>query len=47
MTKSELKSLKKKADAAYQAMLNFPGYDENFYRKKNKLSILPVSSSNK
>ncbi len=47
MTKSELKTLKKKADAAYRAMLNFPGYDENFYRKKNNLATLQISSANK
>jgi hypothetical protein len=47
MTKAELKFLKKKADAAYREMLNFPVYNENFYRKKNGLPVVQVSTRKK
>lgn len=37
MTKLEMKVLQKKARAAYEAMLHFPVYDENRFRKINNL----------
>lgn len=40
MTKAELKFLQKKAKAAYEAMLNFPAYDENHYRKLNHMPLV-------
>ena len=40
MTKLEMKSLQKKAKAAYDAMLSFPTYNENKFRKINNLPRL-------
>lgn len=40
MTKLEMKSLQKKAKAAYEAMLSFPVYNENRFRKINNLPRL-------
>ena len=47
MTKMEFKSLQKKAKAAYEAMLNFPAYDENRYRKLNHMPIARSSARSK
>ncbi|SMP45083.1 hypothetical protein [Fibrobacter sp. UWB10] len=41
MTKLEMKTLRKKARAAYEAMLHFPVYDENRFRKINNLPKIP------
>ncbi len=40
MTKMEMKSLQKKAKVAYEAMLHFPVYNENRFRRINNLPKL-------